>query len=475
MTSPDAHKPLPSEQLNTMRTAMRAAIEQRSVPEIEDIFAQAWRLLTSAQVSELRHKREKNIKRQYASWKIALVVERLRAQWLVETGKTALRFIRPQNTKIGAPTGLITLDAKGQPPRIGIDRKKSHQLQAFARLTEKQFQTILADQSRMLTVAGILRLYAPKRGSHRVRGPMELHPITGDYDDLTGDELTTLRESLRAHGLVVPVVVWRNQIVDGRHRAKLCQELGIELRTNDISKQCSTEAEMIARVRAFNEHRRANTKPLKAAEKQARIDAALKASPERSNRQIAEGLGVDHKTVGAAREELKATGEIPQLDKHVGKDGKSRKPKPARSNKKRKPPPGIEEPSDVAQPDKPAPEPIRPNISNLELPAPESAAKEPMCSNNDAPAQHDLAPAKPDDAPQTATDQPVPTPDPWAHQRAAFYGFIIGIKSIDFDQMIAPMPREELRDAKDVFLACSAALDAAIERATPAAEQMPAA
>jgi ParB-like chromosome segregation protein Spo0J len=70
-----------------------------------------------------------------------------------------------------------------------------------------------------------------------------------------------------SHGLVVPVVVWRNQIVDGRHRAKLCQELGIELRTNDITKQCSTEAEMIARVRAFNEHRRTNTKPLKTAEK----------------------------------------------------------------------------------------------------------------------------------------------------------------------------------------------------------------
>jgi hypothetical protein len=50
---------------------------------------------------------------------------------------------------------------------------------------------------------------------------------------------------------------------------------------------------------------------------------------------------------------------------------------------------------------------------------------------------------------------------------------IIGIKSIDFDQMIAPMPLQELRDAKDVFLACSAALDAAIERATPTQEEMP--
>jgi hypothetical protein len=36
------------------------------------------------------------------------------------------------------------------------------------------------------------------------------------------------------------------------------------------------------------------------------------------------GLGVDHKTVGAARDELEATGEIPQLDRTIGADGKSR-------------------------------------------------------------------------------------------------------------------------------------------------------
>ena len=40
-------------------------------------------------------------------------------------------------------------------------------------------------------------------------------------------------------------------------------------------------------------------------------------------------LGVDHKTVISVRESLERTGEIPQLKKTVGRDGKARK-KPER-------------------------------------------------------------------------------------------------------------------------------------------------
>ncbi len=149
-------------ELEEARHAMRAAIEARDVPEIECVFLRAHQILTDAQVLELRYKREKNIESQRRYWEIALGVERLRGQWLTDTEKKGLRYIRPKNTKFGAPTGLIRLDAAGQPPRIGIERKKSQDLQAFARLTEQQFQAVLADKTKMLTVAGILRLYAPK-------------------------------------------------------------------------------------------------------------------------------------------------------------------------------------------------------------------------------------------------------------------------------------------------------------------------
>jgi hypothetical protein len=57
----------------------------------------------------------------------------------------------------------------------------------------------------------------------------------------------------------------------------------------------------------------------------------LRATPEKSNRDIATGLGVDDKTVGVVRKGMEATAEIPQLEKTVGKDGKSRK-KPERTH-----------------------------------------------------------------------------------------------------------------------------------------------
>jgi hypothetical protein len=50
----------------------------------------------------------------------------------------------------------------------------------------------------------------------------------------------------------------------------------------------------------------------------------LRETPERSDRQIAAALGVDHKTVGAVRTDMHATGEIPQLTHTEGADGKTR-------------------------------------------------------------------------------------------------------------------------------------------------------
>jgi len=54
------------------------------------------------------------------------------------------------------------------------------------------------------------------------------------------------------------------------------------------------------------------------------IAKVLKAKPESSDRQIVTITKVDHKTVGAVRDKLEATGKIPQLTKTVGSDGKAR-------------------------------------------------------------------------------------------------------------------------------------------------------
>jgi ParB-like nuclease domain len=51
-----------------------------------------------------------------------------------------------------------------------------------------------------------------------------LNHVTADYADFTREELDALRKSVREHGLLVPIVIWRDQIVDGRHRAEVCRE-----------------------------------------------------------------------------------------------------------------------------------------------------------------------------------------------------------------------------------------------------------
>ncbi len=52
------------------------------------------------------------------------------------------------------------------------------------------------------------------------------------------------------------------------------------------------------------------------------IRQQLKETPEKSDRQIADGLGVSHNTEEAQRKKLESTGQIDQLDTRVGADGK---------------------------------------------------------------------------------------------------------------------------------------------------------
>jgi hypothetical protein len=73
---------------------------------------------------------------------------------------------------------------------------------------------------------------------------------------------------------------------------------------------------------SLNAHRR----HLKPEEKRERIEALLKAHPEKSDRSIAKTVGASPTTVGARRAELASTVQSRQLPpKRVGRDGKARR------------------------------------------------------------------------------------------------------------------------------------------------------
>jgi hypothetical protein len=130
------------------------------------------------------------------------------------------------------------------------------------------------------------------------------HGITEEYAPFTPVEIKAMRNSLKEQGLLMPIVTWNGQIVDGRHREKLCRELRIMPRYVEISGTCQTEEQMRGFVAAMNEHRRARTTPLTNEEKRALVAAELEEDPARSDRAIGKAVGVDHKTVAAARKEV---------------------------------------------------------------------------------------------------------------------------------------------------------------------------
>lgn len=135
---------------------------------------------------------------------------------------------------------------------------------------------------------------------------------------LADEDFAALKADIEARGVLVPVEYDEDgNILDGHHRVQACKELGITDWPRFIRKGLS-EDDKRAHARQLNLARR----HLNREQKRELIAAQLKETPERSNRQVAEGLGVDHKTVAAVRSEAESIGEIPQCDRATS-DGRT--------------------------------------------------------------------------------------------------------------------------------------------------------
>ena len=146
---------------------------------------------------------------------------------------------------------------------------------------------------------------------------LKFHPAADIFPLMEGEEFDALVADIAAHGQVEAIVLYQNKILDGRNKYRACIAAGIEpsfVNYEDIVGRHDPAAFVIS----ANIHRRHLT-----AEKKREIIAKLiKAQPEKSNRQIAKTAKVDHKTVASIRAEKESTGEIPQLEKTIGADGK---------------------------------------------------------------------------------------------------------------------------------------------------------
>jgi transposase len=148
-----------------------------------------------------------------------------------------------------------------------------------------------------------------------------VHPAANLLPLLGDEELRELAADIQKEpGLLEPITVYEGQILDGRNRLAACKLAGRRPVYQWVYDGDLGEGGPLGYVLSKNLHRRHLTNE----QKRAVVAAMLQADPSRSNRQIAEQVGVDHKTVGAVRQAQEATGEIPQLARAEGKDGRVR-------------------------------------------------------------------------------------------------------------------------------------------------------
>lgn len=133
------------------------------------------------------------------------------------------------------------------------------------------------------------------------------------------DVVAWLRESAGTVGHQYPVLTDRSgRIIDGHHRKQADPNWPTQVARRKDGTQVETEAEMLALIRDLDIRRPPLPAETKAdidrilgelagtnAIRRDRIEAELKRDASRSNREIAEGVGVDDKTVGTVRDELR--------------------------------------------------------------------------------------------------------------------------------------------------------------------------
>ena len=138
--------------------------------------------------------------------------------------------------------------------------------------------------------------------------PSELFPALDDATE------AALRASIERFGVIVPVVVDQHgELLDGRHRARIARDLGVEYETQMREVADADEAREIART--LNSDRRHLS-----LEQRREVVVALREDGH-SQRAIANALGVSRKAV---RNDLDKVGPLAHVPNGVtGLDGKS--------------------------------------------------------------------------------------------------------------------------------------------------------
>ena len=90
---------------------------------------------------------------------------------------------------------------------------------------------------------------------------MKVHPACAAFPNMTDAEYVGLKTDIAANGLHEPIWTYKGFLIDGRHRLKACDELGIEARTQEWKSKGS----LVSWIVSKNLHRRNLTASQRAA------------------------------------------------------------------------------------------------------------------------------------------------------------------------------------------------------------------
>jgi hypothetical protein len=144
------------------------------------------------------------------------------------------------------------------------------------------------------------------------------HPLADIFPLMEGAEFNELVADIKANGLIEDIVLYDGMILDGRNRYRACIAADVPPTTHDATEWIGDPAAFVISANIRRRH-------LNREQRGELLIKIIAAAPEKSDRQIAKSIGVDHKTIGAARAKGEQLGSIPQSESTLGADGKSRK------------------------------------------------------------------------------------------------------------------------------------------------------
>jgi hypothetical protein len=152
---------------------------------------------------------------------------------------------------------------------------------------------------------------------------LQFHQLADLFPLMEGAEFDALVADIKKNGLHYPIFLYEGKILDGRNRYRACLAAGFEPAVRNGDHHIGDPAGFVI---SRNIHRR----HLTAKQRRELIAKLLKATPEKSDRQIAEMVKASPTTVGTVRTTMEAEGEVSNLDTRTDAKGVKQ---PARKKK----------------------------------------------------------------------------------------------------------------------------------------------